>query len=184
MYQKTVSALRPDSVGHLVDSLRSASAAAQGKASALAWGGLAVAFVALFVGPFVQLRIAKSQIRATVLSANRQKWIDSLRSQVAAFLALVVETNIRTAGLRGSAGYHEAVKDSLSKLRAIEFNIILALNPKESDHEQLATALRDQIQWFIPIDLPGKDVKDFLDQIRDLSRSIFKREWERVKSLT
>lgn len=37
------------------------------------------ALVASVVGPFVTLAVAKRQFNATVLSANRQKWIETLR---------------------------------------------------------------------------------------------------------
>ena len=45
-----------------------------------------VALVAVIVGPIVTWRIAKRQIQASVVSANRQNWINDLREAVAGFI--------------------------------------------------------------------------------------------------
>ena len=45
----------------------------------------ATALVASFAGPVITLHIGRLQIRASVLSVNRQKWIDSFRDAVATF---------------------------------------------------------------------------------------------------
>jgi len=39
----------------------------------------ATALVASVVGPLVTLAVARRQFNATVISANRQKWIEALR---------------------------------------------------------------------------------------------------------
>ena len=173
-----------DSLSRLVDSLRHSTAAAQDKASALAWGALAVAFLALFIGPVVQLAIAKRQIKATVLSGNRQAWINTLRAAVAEFMALAVDANIRTGSLRGKQGYLEAAMADLARLRASEFRISLALNPNEDDHKSLADALTKTLVWFSNPSAPFSGLGELVDNVRDISRPIFKREWERVKSLS
>jgi ABC-type transport system involved in cytochrome bd biosynthesis fused ATPase/permease subunit len=41
------------------------------------------ALVAVIVSPIISIYIAKRQVHASVVSANRQKWIDSLRDQLA-----------------------------------------------------------------------------------------------------
>jgi hypothetical protein len=47
------------------------------------------ALVASIVGPMVTLSVAKRQINASVLSANRQRWIESLRDLVAELISLM-----------------------------------------------------------------------------------------------
>jgi hypothetical protein len=42
-----------------------------------------IALVAVIVGPLIQLRIAKRQIRSATVSANRQAWINTLRDNLA-----------------------------------------------------------------------------------------------------
>ena len=48
------------------------------------------ALVASIVAPFVTLSVARRQFNATVLSANRQKWIESLRDLLAELISLFV----------------------------------------------------------------------------------------------
>jgi len=48
------------------------------------------ALVASIVGPLVTLTVAKRQINANVLSANRQKWIENLREALAELISLLV----------------------------------------------------------------------------------------------
>ena len=49
----------------------------------------ATALVASITGPAVTLYIGRAQIRAAVLSANRQKWIDGFRDTVASFCSQI-----------------------------------------------------------------------------------------------
>ena len=48
------------------------------------------ALVASVIGPFVTLTVAKRQFNATVLSANRQKWIETLRDLLAELISVLV----------------------------------------------------------------------------------------------
>src|SRR5580658_7130138 len=41
------------------------------------------ALVATIIGPYVTLKTARSQIKASVISSNRAKWIESMRDLVA-----------------------------------------------------------------------------------------------------
>jgi hypothetical protein len=50
----------------------------------------ATALVASIAGPVVTLTVAKRQFNATVLSANRQKWIEELRDCLAELISLLV----------------------------------------------------------------------------------------------
>jgi hypothetical protein len=48
------------------------------------------ALAASIIGPIVTLRVARRQFNATVLSTNRQKWIETLRDMVAELMSLLV----------------------------------------------------------------------------------------------
>jgi hypothetical protein len=48
------------------------------------------ALVASIAAPWVTLTIARRQFSASVLSANRQKWIETLRDLLAELISLVV----------------------------------------------------------------------------------------------
>jgi hypothetical protein len=144
---------------------------------------LLVAALAVFVGPFVQMWIAKRQVRATVLSANRQRWIDSLRSQIAEFLAALVTLNaVRSGALDLSPTEYSA---KLEQFRLRQFTIRLMLNPSEKDHQRLDEILREGLTLVTSPKpcLMQDDLAKVLDAIDSIARPVLKREWERVKLL-
>ena len=47
------------------------------------------ALLASLLGPYVTLLVARGQFKATVLSTNRQKWIDTFRDRLSELLSLI-----------------------------------------------------------------------------------------------
>ena len=144
---------------------------------------LIVAILAVVVGPVLQLWIAKRQVRATVLSANRQRWIDSLRSQIADFLASLVTLNaVRSEAFALPPAEYSA---KLEQFRLRQFTIRLMLNPNEKDHQRLDDALREGLT-LVTSSGPGlkhDELGRILEKIDSIARPVLKREWERVKLL-
>ncbi len=95
-----------------------------------------IALVAVVVGPLVMLKIADRQIRAQVLSANRQKWIDDLRCDLAEIIALFL--GLMTSKL-GSADWAACAQRALE----IESRIRLRMNPGEDEHQKLITVVEE-----------------------------------------
>src|SRR5262245_22896892 len=60
------------------------------------------ALVACISGPLVTLKVGKRQFNATVLSANLQKWIETLRDHVAELVALLVTATVVKSNWKGS----------------------------------------------------------------------------------
>ncbi len=138
------------------------------------------ALVAVIVGPIVTLLVAKRQIKATVVSANRQAWINQLREYIADFM-----TNAKKCVLYGEANPAQTTaigdhKDVLFKTMHCMNHIGLMLNLKETGHSelhQLMNELADRLQ-----NKNFADAKKALDKVFLQSQSILKSEWERVKS--
>src|SRR5262245_26883815 len=102
------------------------------------------ALVASIAGPLTALGVAKRQFNATVLSANRQKWIESLRDQVAAMVSLLVTATVAKSNFKGSWDGGQALLannpvmlEKLELLVMVQWKIRLLLNPTESDHQKL-----------------------------------------------
>lgn len=137
---------------------------------------LVVAAIAVFFGPLIQLFIAKAQIRASVLSANRQTWINELREQIAAFIILAMDLK---AHFEFELFDRPTFLQKLSEMRLRYITVNLMLNPKEADHRRLVELLQNAI------DVGRKGVepeKMNVPGIVELSQTILKREWERVKA--
>ena len=130
-----------------------------------------VALVALFLGPWMQWRIAKRQVQmqgdiaklqietqsriatrqiADNISTKRQNWIDELRRDAAEFLTVVGRIQElkrpRVEHLVAMADIHEDFKERLaSEMRAKELGtrIRLRLNPNEAEHNRLVELIAE-----------------------------------------
>jgi hypothetical protein len=130
-----------------------------------------VALVALFLGPWMQWRIAKRQVQmqadiatlqietqsriatrqiADNISTKRQSWIDELRKDAAEFLTVVGRIQElkrpRVEQLMAMTEPHEDFKERLaSEMRAKELGtrIRLRLNPNEAEHNRLAELITE-----------------------------------------
>ena len=102
------------------------------------------ALVASIAGPFVTLAVAKRNFNTTVISANRQKWIEALRETLAELISLFVaallikvkwkhrwEQNVWDEG-RGALMAEPALLAKVQRLVLAETKIGLLLNPNEA----------------------------------------------------
>jgi hypothetical protein len=142
------------------------------------------ALVAVIVGPLVQLRVAKKQIRSTTVSANRQAWINSLRDNLATLRAY--SSDVR--GLRTADTNDPSLTAKIQK-KGRRANVLLAkvrlsLNPTEKDHQELMQ--RVQQLWDIsdsvsPNNAKGEEWERNAQDLMTVAQRILKAEWNRVK---
>lgn len=139
-----------------------------------------IALVAVVVGPIVSVYITKRQIHASVVSSNRQKWIDNLRDQLSEVI-----TSIRILSLHRSLEKIEnsELNDRIEKLVLLEAKINLLLNPNEADHKTLSGTIRKAIDTIGAGNEREKrmDAQELLKSLLSQSQFVLKREWERVK---
>lgn len=137
------------------------------------------ALCAVLLGPLVSLWSEGKRSRIAVLSANRQAWINELRSLVAEFMSLVLFLN----ATRNAAESTSERNAKIERLMLIEAKVGLMINPKEDDHSALVTEIRRQIEATIkPMsDTTVSTVKQSGGQLHKIAQGILKREWERVK---
>ena len=143
------------------------------------------ALLAVILGPFITLYIARRQIKANVLSPNRQKWIDILRDEISNYLAITARTAGATASRVEDQGY---LMNCIEDLCRSESKIRLLLNPKESDHQELIALLEKTSSsiWYLKATHKGsfaEDLNTLRNEIIRVSQPILKREWIRVKEL-
>jgi hypothetical protein len=142
------------------------------------------ALVAVILGPIVSVYIVRRQIRASVISTNRQAWIDDLRGAIAEYLK-AKEIIVLIAMGTGLYDKTAAQRETENMIMLI-YRIQLLINPNEHDHAKLATLLLGQLGEVAKSCQPGSGKKD-IDigqsnaEIILLAQSILKREWERVK---
>ena len=141
------------------------------------------ALVAVVVSPIVSLYIAKRQINTTVISKNRQEWINQLRSEITKLLKLAIHTP--SAYSSDALVLKEAILKHGELLEKVNL-VKLLINPKESDHIELVRLI-DSINELVIRSIEhkkgnAKDIEGLAQAIVSQSQQIFKREWERVKS--
>ena len=106
------------------------------------------ALAASIVGPIVTLRVARRQFNATVLSTNRQKWIETLRDMVAELISLLVSSLVVRSAWKskwdkghGPLREDTALLNKLERIVLAQSKIRLLLNPTDVDHQQLDRAI-------------------------------------------
>lgn len=152
--------------------------------------GAGSALVGAILGAAVSYAIARQQFRATVLSGNRQAWINTVRDTVAEIQALALTV----------LGLYSAGRDLMEttargeRLFYLQCKLELLLNPGEQDHRDLVECTTRYIlkvlEPIMPEDrlLPGtadrlRDIDPHTEgqTMTELAQRILKQEWQRVK---
>jgi hypothetical protein len=126
--------------------------------------------------------IAERNVRADLISANRQNWISALRTEIAHALK-----DLRLIRTQFDHLDKERVREILSDFTFRQNMIDLLVNPKEVDHQRLRATLSAALKALVDLKSePEQAAKKFdplNEEIVAISQEILKREWERVKKL-
>ena len=146
------------------------------------------ALAASVLGPVVTLSVARRQFCASVLSTNRQKWIESVReglAELVSLLAAAVVVRKRWHGHWdrgfGPTASDPALVEKIERVVRVQSRIRLLLNPLEPDHQELVRAIETAILRLQSDDAPDEDTEADARAITALAQPILKREWMRVK---
>ncbi|AGP48162.1 hypothetical protein PSYCG_03095 [Psychrobacter sp. G] len=141
------------------------------------------ALVAIIIGPLVSICIAKNQINASVISTNRQVWINRLRDELATLVGMV--HHLPSAHANDSVSTNDAIAEYgkfVEKFQVIK----LLLNPNEADHQELVRLIECADKKLIEsINNKISNRSEFETIGRDIvtqSQIVLKKEWQRVKS--
>ena len=140
---------------------------------------LIVAVLAVVVGPYVSLTIARRQIRASLEVSNkkitapmRQEWINKLRELLAELTSIAEHYYV--------VGFEDRTDEEFQRLTLLQAHIRLILNPNEDDHRRLEELMRRMLIALLE-KAKFDEFQGLLVEVVTLSRKIFKREWDRVK---
>ena len=149
----------------------------------------ATALVASIAGPLVALHVGRTQVRAAVLSANRQRWIDAFRELVAEFCAQVaVAVQVRASLVRDGRIHLSMESDSLRQFERLVLTfakIRLMTNPDDERHQELVRIIEGLLAMLRTASL-SEDVQPAAEAagrcIIEISHVILRGEWHRVQS--
>jgi hypothetical protein len=136
---------------------------------------LVVAVLAVFIGPLISLVITRQQIASSMRVANkqivapmRQAWINELRDLLAELLSSTLHYCV--------AGFENRTEEEYRRIDLLQEKIGLMLNLKEADHQRLQELIKKMIN-----SIRDKGFADAHTEVAVLSRTVLKREWDRVK---
>jgi len=120
------------------------------------------------------LETSRQQVHGSVVSANRQKWIDALREDIAQF---ITEADGARARLADNPIVDLDIRQRGARMTFLFNRVRLRLNPDEEDHSQLLEILEKLLDW-----KHLKAGRPLEDKVASIAQRILKREWRRVKS--
>jgi hypothetical protein len=141
-----------------------------------------------FVGACTPLLVARRRFSADVLSANRQRWIDTFRDRLAELLSLMNAAQVIKRGAagewRGGAGPakdNPALVDKLEKTFMAIAQIQLLTKAAEPAHQAINEAISSAVEFLQEEELHETPLSARLQDIITLGRGIIRDEWGRVK---
>jgi hypothetical protein len=148
----------------------------------------ATALVASVIGPLVTLSVARGRFKASVISTNRQRWIESFRDRVSELLSLMNAAQIikrhSVDSWRGGLG---PVQSNLGLTEKFEraymalAEIRLLTNGSDPEHQRLNDALAAALAHLQHDELREGELAASVDEVIALGRTIIRHEWGRVK---
>src|SRR5262245_38694017 len=146
------------------------------------------ALVASIVGPLVTLAVAKRQFNANVLSANRQKWIETLRDLLAELISQLVSVLVVKHQWQGkwnqgldAIAANPGLMGKLERIVLVQWKIRLLINPNEPDHQALYAAIDTAFKRLQTDSAKDGETEADIENITRLAQTILKNEWQRVK---
>jgi hypothetical protein len=144
--------------------------------------------VASIAGPLVTLAVARRQFNANVLSANRQKWIETFRDLLAELISLLIAVLVVKSEWKGqwNKGLGLITSDpnlllKLERIVLVQWKIRLLINPTEADHQELYRTIEMAFQRVQSEEMHDGEVEAEIENVTRLAQTILKREWMRVK---
>lgn len=111
-------------------------------------------------------KVAEKNFKGTVISANRQRWLDELRSDVAGFVADVRRVK---ASNRPTADEVRALHFALARVR-------MRINSAKADQKAVVDGMRDVLE-----DVNASDVGDKLEALMASVEAVASEVWRKVK---
>src|SRR5262245_30043244 len=141
------------------------------------------------LAPLVTLAVSKRQFAAAVLSANRQRWLETVRDTLAEITSGMVGVLFVKKGWKGpweesAVAADPAFVHRVERLILSFSRIRLMLNPTEPDHQEVCTVIEHSLERLKHPEMQEAELKAAVEHITRLSQSILKREWQRVKQGT
>jgi hypothetical protein len=144
------------------------------------------ALISAVVGPAVSYVVARRQIRASVISSNRERWTEALRDSVAEYVALLlsgsmVKENIGQNPLKAVTADHDLL-EIVQRIILVKNKIMLMTSPNDSRYTELCEVVETTYQALFAEDPQAfARIRAGSEAITRAGREVLRAEWTRVK---
>jgi hypothetical protein len=144
------------------------------------------ALVSAVTGPLVSYIVATRQIRASVISNNRERWTEALRDSVAEYVALLLSASMvkQTIGQNPLKAVTEdhALLEIVERIILVKNKIMLMTNPDENRYTELCEIVEGTYQALMSDDPEASGrIRIGSEAITRAGRNVLNAEWARVK---
>lgn len=129
------------------------------------------------------LKHEKELKQKEIMAANRQKWINELRSEISKFISEIITIrNIwRSSEKKEQEVIIDTTKQHLSKVIESKVKINLLLNIKEEMTQKTINLIDEIIKSGKPKKGDNDHVMSMLDELMGITQIIIKEEWKKIK---
>ena len=147
------------------------------------WISAITALVAVTIGPFASIYVAKRQIKLSTISNNRAEWIKQFRELIA---SLLLELRFRDDEIVRGTGLvvnKDSYNNRLRSLFHTERQIFLMLNSDDPEHQELNRVIKIAVTYAGNISQYSlKRVEDQTAIVFNQAQKVIKKEWDLVKT--
>ena len=121
-------------------------------------------------------------------SANRQKWIETLRDTLAELIALIRAALVVKSKFkdkwdhgRGPLNADPAMLETFERIVLSQSKIDLLINPTDAEHQCLYEKIETAIERLRAEESLEAETQSDIQTITRLGQAVIRREWQRVK---
>ena len=144
------------------------------------------ALVSAIAGPLMSYVMSGRQIRASVISTNRERWIEALRDSIAEYVSLLfTAAMIKQVIARDTASAVTGDRDLrqiVERIVLVKNRILLISDPQEGQSGKLCEMIETSYQA-LASETPQTiaTIRSEAEAITQAGREVLRHEWARVK---
>jgi hypothetical protein len=144
------------------------------------------ALIAGIASPLVSISVARRQFKASVISNNRERWIEALRDAIAEYIAVVTSAALmarRAKVVNGEIIYaDEEMLKIAERIVLVRSKIILMTNPTKNCHRDLCQSIEVVHRALVANRHMDLEMwRSHLNAITLAGHTVLEAEWARVK---
>jgi len=144
------------------------------------------ALIAGIASPIVSISVARRQFKASVISNNRERWIEALREAIAEYISVVASAALiarHATVINGQGAYaDEEMRKTAERIMLVRTKIVLMTNPTKMSHRDLCQSIEVVHRALVENQVMEPERwRSQLNTITLAGHAVLEAEWARVK---